>query len=66
VKKEKGKKACGVMRAGLILERAHMPMTPFFLPGTLKNVLTVPAWYTDYFSHSNFQLLQKKYDFLSF
>jgi hypothetical protein len=49
----------------LILERASVPVAPFFPSGHTENVLTVPAWHTDYFSHLNFHFLEKKL-FLSF
>jgi hypothetical protein len=44
---------------GLILERARMPMKPFFAGGHTENLLTVPTWYTDYFSHSTFSLFRE-------
>jgi hypothetical protein len=46
---------------GLILERARVPLTHFFPGGHTENSLTVPAWHTDYFSHSNFCFLEKKH-----
>jgi hypothetical protein len=46
--------------AGLILERAPVPVAPFFPGGHTENLLTVPAWHTDCFSHSNFHFLEKK------
>jgi hypothetical protein len=44
----------GNSRPGLILERASMPVAPFFPGGHTENLLTVPARHTDYASHSNF------------
>jgi hypothetical protein len=52
--------------SGLILDRARVPVTPFFPGGYTKNLLIVPAWHTDYFSHSNFHFLEKKTFFSSF
>ena len=48
----------------MILERASMPVAPFFPGGHTENLLTVPAWHTDYFSHSNFLILEKKLFFV--
>jgi hypothetical protein len=46
--------------SGLILERARVPVAPFFPGGHTENLLTVPAWHTEYFSHSNIYFLEKK------
>jgi hypothetical protein len=37
-----------------------VPVAPFFPGGHTENLLTVHAWHTDYFSHSNFYFLEKK------
>jgi hypothetical protein len=52
------------LTTGLNLERARVPMTPIFPGGHTENLLTVPAWHTDYFSHSNFHFLEKKLFFI--
>jgi hypothetical protein len=48
---------------GLILERARVPVAPFFPGGQIENSLIVPAWHTEYFSHSNFYFLEKNFFF---
>jgi hypothetical protein len=50
--------------AGLILERARVPVTPFFSDGHTENLLTVPTWHTEYFSHSNFYFSHSNFYFL--
>jgi hypothetical protein len=51
---------CWAEGAGLILGRARVPVAPFFPGGHTENLLTVPAWHTDYFSHKNCHFLEKK------